>query len=156
MPNRTHGEPPPRVVSLAATFGHRAGRHSSARPEPLRWILRLARVPHLEVEARTLERARVPHGPDRLSLPHLVALVHAHVRHVGVEGVVLAPVVHDDQVAVSPKPPRVEYLAGCHRDDARALRDVDVDAVSERLRPEPRIHLRAELPYDPTLGRPDE
>src|SRR5262245_41214937 len=130
------GNPPPRVVSLAPTFGRRAGHHSSAWPQPLRWILRLARVPHLEVEARTLKRARVPHGADHLSLLHLVTLVDADVGHVGVEGVVLAPVIHDDQVPVPSKPPRVEHLTGRHCNDAGTLRDVDVDPIPERLRPE--------------------
>src|SRR5262245_26838953 len=118
---------------------------SSSRRQPLRGILGLPLVPHLEVEARSLEGARVPDRSDRLTLGDLVAFLDLHLGHVGVERVIAAPVIHDDHVPIAPEPARVEHAAGVYGHDARPLRDVDVDPVPERLGPEPGVDLRAVL-----------
>src|SRR5262245_8604011 len=71
-----------------------------------------------------------------------------------VERVVLAAVVHDDQVPVAPKPPRVEHLTRCHRDDPGTFRHIYINPVPERLGSEARMNLRAVLPDDPPVGGP--
>src|SRR5262245_37318465 len=48
----------------------------ATRPQPLRGILRLPCVAHLEVEARPLQRSRVPHRADGLPLLDLVSFRH--------------------------------------------------------------------------------
>src|SRR5919108_2659090 len=58
---------------------------SAPLPEPLLGILRPALEAHLEVEARPLQRARVPDRSDPLALAHLVALLHGDLGDVRVE-----------------------------------------------------------------------
>src|SRR5205814_10254131 len=72
---------------------------SAPLAEPLFGVLRLALVPHLEVQARPLERAGLPHCPNPLSLLHVVAFPDQNLGHVRVQRVVLVIVVEDDQVA---------------------------------------------------------
>src|SRR5437899_5235172 len=82
---------------------------SAPLPEPLFGVLRLALVTHLEIEARPLQRARVPHCPDALSLPHVVAFLHDDIGDVCVQRVVLVVVVLDDQVSVPLATTRVHH-----------------------------------------------
>src|SRR2546421_9572012 len=70
---------------------------SAPLPEPLFGVLRLALVTHLEIEARPLQRARVPHCPDALSLPHVVAVLHHDIGAVRIPPVVLLRVGQDGQ-----------------------------------------------------------
>src|SRR3989442_2734850 len=95
-------EPPSERVSTTskepitnAFFMESPGSRVASAPlsEPLFGVLRLALVAHLEIEARPLQRARIPHCPDALSLLHLVALLHKDVRDLGVQRAVLVVVV---------------------------------------------------------------
>src|SRR5438094_10072260 len=63
---------------------------SAPLSEPLFRVLRLALVTHLEIEARPLQRARVPHCPDALSLIHAVAFPHYDISHVPRQRAILA------------------------------------------------------------------
>src|SRR5262245_8769429 len=116
---------------------------SPARSQPRQRIHRLALMPHLEVEAGPPERAGIAHGAERLPLPHVGSFGHADLRGVTVQRVVLPAMVHDDHVAVAAEPARVHHLPGIHGVDVRALRDLDLDPVPERLGAEPGMHLSA-------------
>src|SRR6266571_2248917 len=127
---------------------------SASLPEPLLRILWLALVAHLEVEARPLERTRVPDRADSLCLPHVVALLHEDLSHVRVQRVVLVVVIQDYQIPVPLEPSRVDHVAAVDGLDVPSLAGLDVHAVAERARPEPRMHLRAEPGDDAPLRRP--
>src|SRR5438445_427114 len=127
---------------------------SAPLSEPLFRVLRLALVTHLEIEARPLQRARVPHCPDALSLLHVVAFLHDDVGDVRVQRVVLVVVVQDDQVSVPLEPARVHDVSGEHGRHVAALPGLDVHAVAERPRSEPGMHLSAERAHHTALRRP--
>src|SRR6267143_657634 len=127
---------------------------SAPLSEPLFGVLRLALVPHLEIEARPLERARVPHCPDALSLPHVVAFLHDDVGDVRVQRVVLVVVIQNDQVPVPLEPPRVHDVSREHGGHVAAFAGLDVAAVAERPRSDPRMHLSAARAHHPALRRP--
>src|SRR2546428_2034744 len=135
---------------------------SAPLSEPLFRVLRLALVTHLEIEARPLQRARVPHCPDALSLLHVVAFLHDDIGNVRVQRVVLIVVVQDDQVSVPLEPARVHDVSGEHGRHLAAFPGFDVHAVAERPRSEPVMHLSAEradhtalrLPPQPPPDRP--
>src|SRR5256885_6653646 len=95
---------------------------SAPLSEPLFGVLRLALVTHLEIEARPFQRARVPHCPDALSLPHVVAFLHDDVGDVCVQRVVLVVVVQDDQVSVPLEPARVHDVSREHGGHVAAFR----------------------------------
>ena len=75
---------------------------------------------------------------------------------VGVQRVVLASVVDDDQVAIATEPARVQHVPGGHGRDARPLRHIDIDPVPERLGSEPRMHLRPVFSDHPAVRRPGQ
>src|SRR5260370_11864338 len=127
---------------------------SAPLSEPLFGVLRLALVTPLEIEARPLQRARVPHCPDALSLPHVVAFLHDDVGDVRVQRVVLVVVVQNDQVPVALEPPRVHDVSREHGGQVAASAGLNVDACGERPRSEPRMLLSAERAHPPTLRRP--
>src|SRR3989441_9657899 len=127
---------------------------SAPLSEPLFRVLRLALVTHLEIEARPLQRARVPHCPDALSLLHVVAFLHDDIGNVRVQRVVLVVVVQDDQVSVPLEPARVHDVPGEHGRHVAALPGLDVHAVAERPSSEPGMHLSAERADHTALRRP--
>src|SRR6267142_1871869 len=127
---------------------------SAPLSEPLFGVLRLALMPHLEIEARSLERACVPHCPDALSLLHVVPLLHEDVGDVRVQRVVLVVVIQDDQVPVPLEPARVHDVPGEHGRHLAALARLDVHAVAERSRSEARMHLSAVRAHHTALRRP--
>src|SRR5439155_731944 len=104
---------------------------SAPLSEPLFRVLWLALVTHLEIEARPLQRARVPHCPDALSLLHVVAFLHDDIGNVRVQRVVLIVVVQDDQVSVPLEPARVHDVPGEHGRHVAALPGLDVHAVAD-------------------------
>src|SRR5436190_21478984 len=127
---------------------------SAPLSEPLFRVLRLALVTHLEIEARPLQRARVPHCPDALSLLHVVAFLHDDIGNVRVQRVVLVVVVQDAQVSVPLEPARVHDVPGEHGRHVAALPGLDVHAVAERPSSEPGMHLSAERADHTALRRP--
>src|SRR5438552_17701600 len=127
---------------------------SAPLSEPLFRVLRLALVTHLEIEARPLQRARVPHCPDALSLLHVVAFLHDDIGNVRVQRVVLVVVVQDDQVSVPLEPARVHDVPGEHGRHVAALPRLDVHAAAERPSSEPGMHLSAERADHTALRRP--
>src|SRR5262245_55966386 len=117
---------------------------SAPLSEPLFGVLRPALVPDLEIEARPLQRARIPHCSDALSLLHVVAFFHEDVGDVGIQREVLVVVIQDDQVSVTLEPSRVHDVPGEHRRNITSLAGLDVHAIAKRPRAEPRVHLSAE------------
>src|SRR5881394_668101 len=122
--------------------------------DPLLGVLRPPLVPHLEIEARPLEGARVPHCPDALPLLHVVAFLHQGLGDVRIERVVLVVVVQDDQVAVALEPSRIHDVPREHGRHITSLDGLDVHAIAKRPRAEPRMHLGAERAHHPALRRP--
>src|SRR5262244_3634447 len=117
---------------------------SAPLSEPLFGVLRLALVSHLEIEARPLQGAGVPHCPYALSLLHVVALPHEDLGDVRVQREVLVVVIQDDQVAVPLEPPRVHDVTGEYGRNITTLAGLDVYTIAKRPRTEPRMHLNAE------------
>src|SRR5690242_14813220 len=127
---------------------------SAPLSEPLFGVLRLTLVPHLEIEARPLERAGVPHCPYALSLLHVVALLYQDVGDVCIQREVLVVVIQDDQVPIPLEPSRVHDVAGEHGRNITTLAGLDIHAITKRPRAEPRMHLSAERAHHPALRRP--
>src|SRR2546427_1492017 len=107
---------------------------SAPLSEPLFRVLRLALVTHLEIEARPLQRARVPHCPAALSLLHVVAFLHDDIGDVRVQRVVLVVVVQDDQVSVPLDPVPVADEPGEHGCHAAGFPGCLKVTVVQRLR----------------------
>src|SRR5437773_1164759 len=103
----------------------------------------------IEAAQGSLDRA-----VDEVLRRDLVALFRLDLGDVGVERIVLVPVVHDDQVPVPLEPSGVHDVARVHRRDVATHRCLDVDAIPESPRPESRVYLRPESRHDPPLGRP--
>src|SRR5919108_3500353 len=129
---------------------------SAPLSEPLFGVLRPPLVPHLEIEARPLERARVPHCPDALPLLHVVAFLYQDVGDVRIERVVLVVVVQDDQVAVPLEPSRVHDMPREHGRYITSFDGLDIHAIAERPGAEPRMHLGAEGAHHPAVRRPGQ
>src|SRR5215470_13287777 len=127
---------------------------SAPLSEPLFGVLRLALVSHLEIEARPLQRARIPHCPDALSLLHVVPFLDQDVGDVRIQREVLIVVVQDDQVSVALEPSRVHDVPGVHRRNITSFAGLDIHAIAKRPRAEPRVHLSAERAHHSALRRP--
>src|SRR5260370_40174865 len=117
-------------------------------------ILWLSLIAYLEIEARTGPGAGVAHRADTLRLAHVVAFLHEDLGDVGVQRVVLVAVVQDDEVAVPLEPSRVHDVARVDRGDVRPSGRLDVHAIAEGLRAEPRMHLGSERADDAAVRRP--
>src|SRR6266542_3192432 len=117
-------------------------------------ILRLSLIAYLEIEARTGQGSGVAHRTDPLRLAHVVALLHEDLGDVSVQRVVLVAVVQDDEVAVPLEPSRVHDVARVDRRDVHPSGRLDVHAIAEGLRAEPRMHLGSERADDAAVRRP--
>src|SRR5690349_6715059 len=124
--------------------------------EPLLGILGLALEAHLEVEARSLERPRVPDRSNLLALAHVVAFLHEDLGDVRVERHVLVVVIENDQVAVALEPARVDDVSAEDGAHLAPLAGLDVDPVTERTGAEARMDLRPVGRDDAALRGPGQ
>src|SRR5581483_3717387 len=151
--NTTSSEP---ITNAFFMKSPRVPESSAPLAEPLFGVLRLALEPHLEIQARPLEGAGVPHCADPLSLLHVVTFANDDVGDMRVQRVVLVVVIQNDQIPVAFEPSGVDDVAGEHGRDVAPLAGLDVDTVAERPCAEPGMNLSAKAADDTAVRGPGQ